>query len=214
MEPGLEVRQRIKRYYQRESYVVHPPVNTAFFTRGTNPTRDFFLTAGRLEPYKRFDLAIDACNKLGLPLVVAGVGTNQELLQKRAGPNIRFLGRVSDEELRDLYRNARAFIFPAFEDAGIMVLESLACGTPVIAYGQGGATEFIRPGLDGLLFPQQSGNSLASALEEFELLNFDPQRLAERASQFSCENFQIKIRAIIDSITGSRLSFNPNERLV
>ena len=196
-----EVAGRIKKYYSRDSEVIYPPVRTDFFTPLVDQKRgDCFLAAGRLEPYKRLDLVLQACSKLNLPLKVAGTGTVSQDLKSLAGPQTEFLGWISDEQLRDLYRHARAFIFPALEDAGMMVVEAMACGTPVIAFGQGGAVEFVEHGKHGILFTSQSVDSLSQALKGFERMKFDPNILRARAEEFGVEVFRNTLLRIIEDM--------------
>lgn len=192
------VRARIKRYYDRDSEVIYPPVDTAFFTR-TREKDGYFLAASRLEPYKKIDLVIEAFNQIGLSLKVAGAGTEIEKLRAAAKPNIKFLGRVSDEELIDLYSGAKAFIFPALEDAGIMVLESLACGTPVIGLSSGGTAEFIRDGEHGVLMKEQTIDEISSAEKKLAMTKFDPEKLRARAQEFDKETFKEKISKFINN---------------
>ena len=191
------VQGRIKKYYDRDSQVIYPPVDTAFF-RPTGEKGDYFLTASRLEPYKKIDLVIDAFNRLNLPLKVAGDGAEIEKLRGASRPNVEFLGRVSDEELRNLYSGAKAFIFPALEDAGIMPLEALACGTPVIGLNKGGVAEFIKDGEHGVLFADQTIDGIFSAEKKLAMTNFDPEKLRARTLEFDKEIFKEKIRAFIN----------------
>jgi len=142
---------------------------------------------------------VDTFNELGLPLKVAGAGSSLKKLKSHAAENIEFLGRVSDEELRDLYSGARAFIFPALEDAGVMVLESLACGTPVIAYNKGGAVEFIQDSVNGGLFEEQSVLSLKNALAKFEGLRFSADSLRAGALPYGKDIFIQTIKEILSS---------------
>jgi len=193
-----EVQNRIKKHYNRDSIVIYPPIRTDFFIPKVNPSRDYFLAAGRLEPYKRFDIIIEACRKLSLPLKIAGTGSLETSLKKQYGGSVEFLGRVTDEELRSLYQNARAFVFPAYEDAGMMMVESLACGTPVIAFGKGGALEFIERGKHGVLFEEQTVESLIGAISEFKTMEFDQKILREQAEKFSVEVFKGQIRNVIN----------------
>ena len=144
------------------------------------------------------DLVIDAFNRLNLPLKVAGDGAEIEKLRGASGPNVEFLGRVSDEELRNLYSGAKAFIFPALEDAGIMPLEALACGTPVIGLNKGGVAEFIKDGEHGVLFADQTIDGIFSAEKKLAMTNFDPEKLRARALEFDKEIFKEKIRAFIN----------------
>jgi len=195
-----EVRGRIKKFYQRDSEVIYPPVDTNFFTPSTATTREpFYLAAGRIEPYKRFDIAIDACQMLNIPLKIAGTGSIMQKLRKTASKNVEFLGLVSDDELRSLYRGAKAFLFPAKEDAGIMILESLACGTPAICFREGGAMEFVREGTDGEFFDFQDARSLAKALVRFQETKYDPDSLVNRARQFRQEIFRENILNFINT---------------
>jgi glycosyltransferase involved in cell wall biosynthesis len=184
-----EVKGRIWQFYGRDSLVVCPPVDTDFFTPGRQK-QNFFLTGGRLEPYKRIDLAILACNELKLPLTVFGAGSQEKYLKSLAGPTVQFAGRISDEELRNLYRSAKALIFPALEDAGMMLVEALACATPVIAYGKGGALDFIEPGKHGEFFYEQTLGSLKQALQKFNERNYTQTVLTTQALRFGRKNFQ------------------------
>jgi len=162
--------------------------------------RDYFLIAGRLEPYKKSELAIEAATQLGLPVRVAGTGTMYENLKKRyESDNVKFYGRVSDEKLRWLYQNAKALLFPAKEDAGIAVLESLACGTPVVAYRRGGASEFVREGVDGLLVSEQSVEAFKEAVENFSKHQFDSSMLRAQARAYDKNSFRKRIYQILIS---------------
>ena len=196
------VRARIKKHYDRDSEVIYPPVDTSFFapTSYQLPPKSYYLTASRLEPYKKIDLVVEAFNNLNLPLKVAGDGTQAQILKQKSQNNIKFLGRVSDETLRELYSNAKAFVFPSLEDAGIMVLESLACGTPVIGLNAGGTAEFVRDGIEGILLKNQSVTEIIEAVERFDTLQFDRAILRQRALDFDQSIFKDKIREFIRSI--------------
>jgi glycosyltransferase involved in cell wall biosynthesis len=191
------VQERIRKYYHRESEVIYPPADTEFF-RPTGAKQDYFFTASRLEPYKRIDLVIQAFNRLGWPLKVAGNGTDIDRLRSLAGPNIEFLGRIPDEELRRRYSEAKAFIFPAEEDAGIMVVEAQACGTPVIAYGKGGSLETVIPGVTGELFLQQAEESLLAVLRAFNPASYSPEAIRAQAQKFNKAAFQERIRDFVE----------------
>lgn len=218
------VKERIKEYYDRDAEIIYPPVDTEFFRplpsslpiswggmeekgalspgdgeRWREVVRKYYFTASRLEPYKKIELVVEAFNKSGLILKVAGEGTQAQSLKRKAQKNIKFLGRVSDEELRTLYRGAKAFVFPALEDAGIMVLEALSCGTPVIGFAKGGTAEFIRDGENGGLFGEQSVEAIVQAVKSFEKLSFDRQSLREYALQFDKEVFKSKILDFISA---------------
>lgn len=183
------VQERIKKYYKRDSEVIPPPVDTEFF-QPQGVKKDYFFVASRLEPYKHVDIVIDAFNQLGLPLKVAGTGTELERLKAMAKSNIEFLGRVSDEELRKGYAESQAYIFAAEEDAGIMVLEAQSCGTPVIAYGKGGSLETIIPDKTGLFFSEQTAASIIAAVKNFFPAKFDAKEIRDHAINFDKKTFQ------------------------
>ncbi len=203
------VADRIRRVYGRDSAVIHPPVNTAFFSDpgrpGANaPKRDFYLCAGQITPYKRVDLAVLACIRLGRRLVVAGDGPELKRVRQTAGnsPLVTFEGRCTNERLRELFTHARALIFPGIEDFGIVPLEAQAAGTPVIAFGRGGALETVLSGRTGLFFPEQTPEALANTIEEFEAAPaWDPAVCAAHAAQFNPERFRAEISAFIRSVT-------------
>jgi lipopolysaccharide/colanic/teichoic acid biosynthesis glycosyltransferase/glycosyltransferase involved in cell wall biosynthesis len=192
------VQQRISRYYGREARVVYPPVDTEFFT----PSQDGcepgpYLVVSALVPYKRVDLAVDAFNRLGYPLVIAGAGPDAGRLRRRAASNIQFKGFVTDEELRNLYRQCRAVIVTAREDFGLVSPEAQACGRPVIAFAAGGSLESVVDGETGVLFPRQEVGSLVEAVRRLERISFDRQRLRSNAERFSAENFRRAMYAAI-----------------
>jgi glycosyltransferase involved in cell wall biosynthesis len=190
------VQQRILKYYQRESVVIPPPVDVeAFYPEGQK--QPYYFVASRLEPYKKIELVIEAFNELGWELKVAGSGTNSEKLIKLAHSNVEFLGRISDEELRKHYSEAQAYIFPAEEDAGIMVLEAQACGTPVIAYGAGGALETVVPGVTGEFFDQQNSQSLIKVLQNFSPSKYDSAKIREHALFYDKKKFQERIKNFV-----------------
>lgn len=190
-----QVQKRIAACYGREACLIYPPVDvTAFQIAPPSRVGDYFLIVSRLIPYKRLDLAVEAFNATGLPLVIAGDGRDRARLQARAKPNIRFLGRVSDNERRDLMSRCKAFVFPGEEDFGITPLEANAAGRPVIAYGGGGALDTIVPGMNGILFDQPSAGALMAALQEFDASDFDPARIRAHAEQFDTRVFQDAIQ--------------------
>ena len=202
------VAARIRRIYGRESAVIHPPVNTDFFSDprrpGTDaPKRDYYLCAGQITHYKRVGIAVLACMKLGRRLVVAGDGPElAEIKQTAAGsPLISFENLCSNERFRELFTNARALLFPGIEDFGIIPLEAQAAGTPVIAFGKGGALETVLPGRTGLFFPEQTPEALANTIEEFEAAPaWDPAVCAEHAAKFNPERFRAEIDAFVHSV--------------
>ncbi len=190
------VAQRIKKYYHQDSEVIHPPVKTNLFYLADRPDK-YFLMVGRFLPYKRFDLAIESFNQLGLPLKIIGDGPEKKKLQKKAKSNIEFIGLVSDEKLKDYYAHCQAFIFPQEEDFGITAVEAMAAGRPVIAYQAGGALEIVQPGITGLFFKEQTTDYLIEALRNFKLTDFDPKLIREKAREFDQERFKEKIREFI-----------------
>jgi glycosyltransferase involved in cell wall biosynthesis len=194
------VQERIKRIYGRDSVVLHPPVDDRFFRNEELRIKNeesYYLTVGRLVPYKRFDIPIEAANRMGFNLKVVGEGPEEKRLKKLAGPTVEMLGRVSEDKLLELYAGAKGFIFPTFEDAGIVPLESQACGTPVIAYGKGGALDTVIDGKTGIFFKEQNADSLLDAINKFESIEFDPKALQEHATKFSSSNFRKKLEAIV-----------------
>lgn len=190
---------RTEQYYHRTpDQVLFPPVDCSRFKVKT--PQDYFLVVARQEPYKRTDIAIEAANKLGVKLKVVGGGTKQASLKALAGPTVEFLGRVSDAELVDLYSGCRAFIFPPIEDAGITPLEAMASGRPVIAYGQGGALESVVEGVTGEFFTEQTADSLALVMKNFDTSKYDPQKIRAHAEKFDKEVFKQKIQKIVEDL--------------
>lgn len=193
-----EVQQRIAACYGRAACIVYPPVDvSAFHIAPPHELDDYFLIISRLIPYKRIDLAIEAFNQTGLPLVIAGDGRDRARLQARAKPNIKFLGRVSDEERLRLMARCKAFVFPGQEDFGITPLEANAAGRPVIAYGGGGALDTIVEGMNGVLFHAPTSEALTASLENFHASDFDPQQIRAHAEQFDTRVFQEALKARI-----------------
>ncbi|HEY2718670.1 MAG TPA: glycosyltransferase [Solirubrobacteraceae bacterium] len=193
------VAQRIERYYGRTAEVVHPPIDVRHFLELQRSPEDFYLVFGRVVPYKRVDLAVDACTRLGRKLKVAGAGRALEGVRAGAGPGIELLGKVSAEERDRLLSGARALLFPGEEDFGIVPVETQAAGAPVIAYGLGGATESVLDGRTGVLFEEQSAASLAAAIERFEGLALDQHDARENARRFGEERFRGELAAVIES---------------
>jgi len=196
------VAARIARYYRRESTVIHPPVEVSSFPLAEGKGQ-YFLAGGRLVPHKRLDIAIAACTRLKLPLVVFGQGRDRARLERLAGPTVRFVGRVSEEELRRLYLDCRALLFPGEEDFGLAPLEAMACGRPVIAYGAGGALETVVAGRTGLLFTPQEEEALAEVLAAFRDGDFNPAEIRRHAEQFDVPRFQEKIRDLVQTVRES-----------
>ena len=189
-----EVKNRVKDYYKRNSIVIHPPIEDRFYTKQpiSLDNRDYYLVVSRLVPYKKVDLAISAFNKLKLPLVIVGTGTEIEKLKKLALPNITFVGSVDDHRLAQYYRHAQAVIFPQVEDFGLVPLEAQACGTPVIAYAKGGALETVVHPKTGYLFKEQTVESLIFAVREFRKISFNPKICQENANRFNYSLFSQK----------------------
>jgi glycosyltransferase involved in cell wall biosynthesis len=189
-------RRRIAKHYGRESTVLHPPIDVDRFRPGGEPeASDYYLVASRLVPYKRVDLAVAATGALGRRLVVVGGGPGEGAV--RGAAHVDYRGHVSDGELLDLMRCARALIFPAYEDFGMAPVEMMACGRPVIAYGAGGAAETVIDGVTGVFAAEQSVASFVDALERFERLSFDRGRIRAHAETFSQERFQNGLRLLV-----------------
>src|SRR6266568_1082773 len=194
------VAERIAKYYRREAVVIPPPVEASRFTFDphTQP-EDYFLIVSRLIPYKRIDLAIEVCSRLQLPLVIIGSGRDLERLKRRAGPTIRFLGRLSDEKVLSYYAHCRAFLFPGEEDFGITPLEAQASGRPVIAYGAGGALASVVDGVTGVFFHEQTVESLSRVLASFDERKYDPQIIRNHALEFDLPRFHRRILQFIEA---------------
>ncbi len=186
------IQREIKKYYGRESTVIHPPVYMERFQKAQNQKRKRkgLLISGRQTPYKRFDLAVEACTRLGLPLTVIGDGPDHRRLRKLAGKTVTFLGHASDLVVEEEFASARAFIFPGLDDFGVSPVEALASGTPVIAYKAGGAYDYIVPGKTGEFFDQPTPESLAKVLTAFKPSRYSPAAIASFARRFSREQFQ------------------------
>lgn len=198
-----EVQRRTELYWRRTSEVVYPPIEDFWLeqseSRVSSPPAYFFI-ASTLVAYKRIELAIEACNLLKLPLKIAGSGPDAARLKNLAGPTVEFLGFTSQEELRRLYTNATATIFPGDEDFGLVPLESMACGTPVIAYRSGGALETVLEGKTGAFFDEPTSASLAKVLEIFDRKKCDADACRNQAAKFSRKEFEEKIRAHVKTL--------------
>lgn len=195
-----EVQKRIKQFYNRDSVVIYPSVDTDFWHK-TQSTQSHFLLVGRLHAHKHNNLIIEVCNTLQLPLRIVGMGRNLEELKALAGPTITFLGRISDEALRDEYSSARAVFFPQLEDFGLIPVEAASCGTPTIALGKGGALETIQSGVTGVFFKEASLEELRVALEIFETIKFNPEVIRAHARQFSHERFKKQITDFLTTVS-------------
>lgn len=190
------VKQRVKEFYHREATRMYPPVYTHKLHIGK--PQDYFLTGGRLVSYKRFDITVQAFNRLNIPLKIFGVGPELAKLKRMALPNIEFLGQVSNEAKAKFYAEAKAFIHPQVEDFGITPVESMACGRPVIAYKEGGALETVVDGKTGIFFNDQDWASLADAVIRFNESDFDPIAIKHHAEQFSASQFRRSIKNFVE----------------
>ena len=199
------VADRIRRFYGREAQVIHPPVRTDFFTPG-GERGDEFLYVGRLVSYKRADLVVEAFAGLPYRLTVVGDGHLADRLRATATANIRFVDELDDAGLRDLYRSARALVYPADEDFGIVMAEAQACGTPVVAVAAGGALDIVEPDETGWLIPRQSVDELRTAVERAAATELDPAAIRARAERFSAERFRSELRAAVGELVQSRTS--------
>jgi glycosyltransferase involved in cell wall biosynthesis len=194
---STEIQQRIKRYYRRDSDIIYPPVDIRRFAPQPGHG-DYYLIVSRLIPYKRIDLAIEAFNRLGLPLVIAGSGRDAARLENLAKSNVQFLGRVPGADLPDLMARCKAFIFPGREDFGITPVEAQASGRPVIAFGAGGALDTVIDGETGVLFEEQTVESFTAAVKRCNTLKFDSAAIRRHAETFSTETFQQKLTTFIE----------------
>jgi glycosyltransferase involved in cell wall biosynthesis len=191
------VAERIKRTYGRESAIINPPVEASFFKPSTLD-RDYFLVVSRLNTYKRIDIVVEAFNKLGLNLKIIGDGPDQKNLQRMAGPSIDFLGRLMDKELAKHVAECRALIFPGEEDFGIVPLEAMSAGRPVIAYKAGGAEETVIDGETGVFFEQQTPEALMRAVQRFQFMTFNKTKIREHAEKFDKTIFKEKINKFVE----------------
>ncbi|MBU1132271.1 glycosyltransferase [Patescibacteria group bacterium] len=196
---SLEVQKRIKKYYNRESIVIHPPVETSKF-RISESIGDYFLAGGRMVGYKRFDLIVKAFNRLNIPLKIFGGGPLLKILKSSARPNIQFLGKISEENKIKIFSRCRAFLNPQFEDFGITAIEAMASGRPVIAYRSGGALETVVEGKTGTFFEEQTWEDLADKILRFDNKNYNPAEIKKHAEQFDISVFNEKILEFVGSI--------------
>lgn len=189
---------RIKQCYQRDSVVIYPPVDTEFY-RPDSDKEDYYVTASRLVPYKRVGLIVQAFAAMpDRRLIVIGDGPEMKKIQRSATPNVTVLGYQASDVLKGYMQRARAFVFAAEEDFGIVPVEAQACGTPVIAFGKGGATETVRDGSTGIFFSEQTVESLTEAVHRFEGMTFDPRGCRANAVRFAPERFRQEFSAFVE----------------
>lgn len=207
------VARRIETYYRRQAAVIHPPVDTAAFGPVLqHEIGDYHLMVGELVRYKRPELAIQAFNRLQRPLIVIGGGEMLREIQAMAGPHVKVLGPQPFEVLRHHYARCRGLIFPGEEDFGIVPVEAMASGRPVIAYGKGGVTETVIDGVTGSFFYEQSVDALIDAVRRCEALAPDPEAMIRRASEFGVERFAREMSAFIESVIERRISPGAKEQ--
>ncbi len=189
---------RISRYYGRDSLILHPPVDTNFFTPDTmKPSSEYLLTVSALVPYKRVDRGIEAATMAGIEYVIVGSGPEQPRLEKIQPSTARFVGNVSPEELRSLYRGCLAFVLPGEEDFGIAPVEAQACGRPVIALALGGALETVIEGKTGAFFRDENPRALAETIDKVRQIEFNTEAVREHSLKFSRPNFESGIKIMI-----------------
>jgi glycosyltransferase involved in cell wall biosynthesis len=200
---STHIQAEIKKYYNRDSTVIFPPIYFERFQKSKNKnlTRNGFIVSGRQTPYKRFDLAVQACTQLNVPLRVIGGGPDAERLRSLAGPSVTFLGRAPDEELEREFASAEALIFPGLDDFGITPVEAMASGTPVIAYEGGGALDYVIPNKTGVFFQEQTVESLMKTLRDFSTKGYSQTDISAHAQNYSKEVFQKKMRNYLKDTT-------------
>jgi glycosyltransferase involved in cell wall biosynthesis len=205
------IARRIRKIYRRDAAVIYPNVAVEDFVIGDGPREDFYFTSSRMVPYKKIHLIVEAFAKMPeRRLVVVGTGPQFKRIQALAGPNVTLLGYQPFEVLKSHLQRARAFIFAAEEDFGVAPLEAQACGTPVLAFGKGGALETVIDGVTGLHFHEQSADAIRDVVERFEKLpadTFDPEALRAHADQFSTKNFRARFRAFVEARWAEHLAW-------
>ncbi len=193
------VAKRIQKFYGRSSEVIYPPVDVDLFEK-KEKKESFYLTASRFVPYKKIDLIVEAFSKMGdKKLVVVGDGPEWKKVRAIAGKNVELLGYQEDHVLKGLLQRAKGFVFAALEDFGIAPVEAMASGTPVIAFGKGGVKESVIEGETGHFFEEQSISSLIGAIQEFEKMEFDPEKCRKRAELFSLERFNRQFSTFVEA---------------
>src|ERR1700730_9430260 len=204
------VAKRIRRYYGVDSKVISPPVDTeAFSIAPSSELEDYYLMVGELVAYKRPDLAVRAFNAMKSKLIVIGGGDMLEEIRQLAGPTVSVLGPQPFEVLKRHYARCRALIFPGEEDFGMVPVEAMASGRPVVAFGRGGAVETVAPGLSGTFFAEQSVKAISSAIKSLAEMDIDPAKIAAHASQFGRAQFFEKMRTHIDGLLAQKQRAQP-----
>jgi glycosyltransferase involved in cell wall biosynthesis len=203
-----EVQKRIKKHYERDSYVIHPPVDIGKFGNKISEVagkgKDYYLLVSRLSEYKRVDIAVQAFNKLRLPLKVVGTGPQFGYLKSIAKDNVELVGKVSSSKVSQLFRGAEALIFPTHEDFGIVSVEAMAAGKPVIAYRVGGVTETVVEGVTGEFFDKQTPGAIIEAVKKFKPSNYSGEACRKQAKKFSKGQFKRKMKFFVEEICAAR----------
>ncbi len=196
------VKSHIRMSYGRESVVIYPPVDTRRFIISPQSSQrdDYFLTVSQMVPYKRIDLIVEAFNRSGRPLVIVGDGPERSRLASKARGNIRFEGWLPQRRVVEAMQRCKAFVFAGEEDFGIVMAEAQACGTPVVALGKGGALEIVEDGLTGVLFNEESVNSLLEALDRLDHTSFDAEVVRTSALRFTHQHFEDKFSDLIRQV--------------
>ncbi len=203
---STHTQRMIKKYYKRDSVVIFPPVDTERLKLSSNPpNRHGLIIAGRQTPYKRFDLVIQTCNTLKIPLIVIGSGPDHKRLEKMAGRNTTFLTNVNDNEIVSHFQSSLGFIMPNMDDFGIVAVEALSAGTPVVAYQKGGSLDYVKDGKNGYFFKKQNEKSLAEAIDKLLKKNFNYQQISQDTSIFSINSFKTNLKNYIDELTNEQL---------
>ncbi len=196
---------QIERFYGIKPDVIGAPIDCNLFKPSSSPREDFFLIVSRLiEPYKRVGVAVEAFRKLGLPLVVAGGGPAFEELRRNAPPNVTFLGQQDDASVVDLMQRCRALLFPSQDDFGLVPVEAMSCGTPIIAYRGGGATHTVVEGFTGTFFDEQTPGAIEAAVRDFDPESLDTSAIRMHAQQWDVTAFRARVRAAVEEVAGFR----------
>lgn len=199
------IASEIKKYYQRDAVVVHPPVATERFTKKSDTVRSGYVVAARQTAYKRVDLAVRAATQLNLPLIVASDGPEHAKLVAMAGPSVVFSTKVSDARMARYFQDAKGYLFTGLDDFGITPVEAMAAGTPVLAFKAGGALDYVLPGKTGLFFDKQTVESVVACLQTAEKKHWNQKTLTNKAAQFSPKQFKTKMQKVIDTEYAKKL---------